>query len=44
MLHDELGLIRLCDRPRSFPWAKAWILVREPGAGKSPVRFDERGV
>src|SRR5437588_4778296 len=23
MLHDELGLIRLCDRPRSFPWAKA---------------------
>jgi group II intron reverse transcriptase/maturase len=23
MLHDELGLIRLSDRPRSFPWAKA---------------------
>lgn len=21
-LHDEFGLIRLCDRPRSFPWAK----------------------
>lgn len=23
MLHDELSLIRLCDRPRNFPWAKA---------------------
>jgi group II intron reverse transcriptase/maturase len=22
-LHDEFGLIRLSDRPRSFPWAKA---------------------
>jgi group II intron reverse transcriptase/maturase len=22
-LHDEYGLIRLSDRPRSFPWAKA---------------------
>jgi group II intron reverse transcriptase/maturase len=22
-LHDEFGLIRLCDRPRTFPWAKA---------------------
>jgi RNA-directed DNA polymerase len=22
-LHNELGLIRLCDRPRNFPWAKA---------------------
>jgi RNA-directed DNA polymerase len=22
-LHDEFGLIRLGDRPRSFPWAKA---------------------
>ena len=22
-LHDEFGLIRLCDRPRSFPWARA---------------------
>jgi RNA-directed DNA polymerase len=21
-LHDEFGLIRLCDRPRNFPWAK----------------------
>jgi RNA-directed DNA polymerase len=21
-LHDEFGLIRLCDRPKSFPWAK----------------------
>ena len=21
-LYDEYGLIRLCDRPRSFPWAK----------------------
>ena len=22
-LHEKLGLIRLCDRPKSFPWAKA---------------------
>ena len=22
-LHDVLGLVRLCDRPKSFPWAKA---------------------
>src|ERR1700730_3790861 len=22
-LHDEFGLIRLCDRPRTFPWATA---------------------
>ena len=22
-LHEEFGLIRLCDRPRTFPWAKA---------------------
>ncbi len=22
-LHDEFGLIRLCDRPRTFPWANA---------------------
>ena len=22
-LHDELGLIRLSERPKSFPWAKA---------------------
>jgi RNA-directed DNA polymerase len=22
-LHEVLGLVRLCDRPRSFPWAKA---------------------
>ena len=22
-LHDEVGLMRLCDRPRSFPWAQA---------------------
>ena len=21
-LHEEFGLIRLCDRPRNFPWAK----------------------
>ena len=22
-LHDVLGLVRLCDRPKTFPWAKA---------------------
>ena len=35
-LHDEFGLIRLCDRPRSLPWAKASALVRQPGAGNRP--------
>jgi hypothetical protein len=43
-LYDELGLIRLRARTKSFPWAKAGVLVREPGARKSPAGFDERGV
>ena len=44
-LHDVLGLVRLSrlDR-RPFRGRKREILVREPDAGKRPVRFDERGV
>jgi RNA-directed DNA polymerase len=43
-LYDSLGLVRLEKRTRNFPWAKAKHLVREPDAGKRPVRFDERDV
>jgi hypothetical protein len=43
-LHQELGLLRLQERTRSFPWANACVLVRKPDAGTPLVRFDERGV
>jgi len=43
-LHDVLGLVRLRERTRDFPWAKAGDLVREPDAGNPHVRFDERDV
>jgi RNA-directed DNA polymerase len=43
-LHGELGLVQLTARPRNVPCAKARGLVREPDAGNSQVRFDEREV
>ena len=42
--YEVLGLARLSDRTQTFPWEQACVLVREPGAGKPPAGFDERGV
>jgi len=43
-LCEELGLAKLAPRAHDLPWAKTWVFVREPDAGKPQVLFDERDV
>ena len=43
-LHAMLGLVRLTERTRSFPWANSRTFLREPDTRRGPVRFDERNV